>query len=171
MRYIEYIGATEDVVEHRSIKPKFYPCPQCGKKGRRKTVIHRQISHVSAIHRSCWIIAEVGVYQSRCSCCKYFQASIPGVPYKGKYSYEVRNTVANAIIRDRQPYRLVLERMQEDYLLSLSIGYLHQCFLWAHEQINMEEHWEFVLNNFSGVLCVDEVHDSSRIILFATEIP
>jgi hypothetical protein len=33
----------------------------------------------------------------------------------------------------------------------------------------MTAHWEFVLANFSGVLCLDEVHDSGRTILFATD--
>jgi transposase-like protein len=51
----------------------------------------------------------------------------------------------------------------------LSLGYIHACFLWAHEQINMETHWDFVRANFSGVLCLDEVHDSGRTILFATD--
>jgi Transposase len=59
--------------------------------------------------------------------------------------------------------------MQEDYRLTLSLGYIHACFLWAHEQINMETHWAFVRTNFSGVLCIDEVHDSGRTILFATD--
>jgi len=59
--------------------------------------------------------------------------------------------------------------MQEDYRLTLSLGYIHACFLWAHEQINMETHWTFVRTNFSGVLCIDEVHDSGRTILFATD--
>ena len=49
------------------------------------------------------------------------------------------------------------------------MGYLHACFLWAHEQINLETHWDFVRANFSGVLCLDEVHDSGRTILFATD--
>jgi hypothetical protein len=59
--------------------------------------------------------------------------------------------------------------MQEDYRLTLSLGYIHTCFLWAHKQINMERHWDFVHANFSGVLCIDEVHDSGRTILFATD--
>lgn len=59
--------------------------------------------------------------------------------------------------------------MQEDYRLTLSLGYIHDCFLWAHEQINMAAHWEFVRANFSGVLCLDAVHDSGRTILFATD--
>ena len=169
MRFIEYTGDQDDLIEYRSVKPKYHPCPQCGQAGKRKHVIQRQISHVSALFRRCWILAEVGVYQARCNCSKYFQAPIPGVPHQGSYSYEVRNSVANGLIRDRMPYRLLIERMQEDYLLKLSLGYLHHCYLWAQEQINMEEPWNFVLLNFSGVLCIDEVHDSGRTILFATD--
>ena len=33
----------------------------------------------------------------------------------------------------------------------------------------MEDHWNFVLGNFSGVLYLDEVHDSGRTILFAID--
>jgi hypothetical protein len=169
MRFTVLIGSQADDIQHQSIKPKHYPCPQCGTKGKRKHVITRRIAHVAALHRRSWIVAEVGVYKARCKCCKYFQASIAGVPYRGRYSMEVRNTVANALIRDRMPYLSVSRRMQEDYLLTLSLGYIHACFLWAHEQINMETHWDFVRTNFSGVLCLDEVHDSGRTILFATD--
>ena len=169
MRFTDIIGSQADYIQHQSIKPKHYPCPQCGKKGKRTQVIIRRIAHIATLHRRAWIVAEVGVYKARCACCKYFQAPIPGVPYRGRYSYEVRNTVANALIRDRMPYGLVIRRMQEDYRLTLSLGYIHACFLWAHEQINMETHWDFVRTNFSGVLCIDEVHDSGRTILFATD--
>ena len=109
------------------------------------------------------------MYKARCKCCQYFQASIDGVPHRGRHSLEVRNTVANALIRDRMPYTSIIRRMQEDYRLTLSLGYIHMCFLWAHEQINMETHWDCVRTNFSGVLCIDEVHDSGRTILFATD--
>lgn len=169
MRYTEFIGRTDDYIEHRSIKPKYYPCPKCKKKGKRKQVITRYINHVGAPYRRSFIVAQVGLYRARCSCCKYFQAEIPGVPYKGSYSYEVRNTVANSLIRDRLPYRLVQDRMREDYRLELSLGYIHDCFLWAHEMIDMDEHWAFVLTHFSGVLCIDEVHEGARTILFATD--
>jgi hypothetical protein len=169
MRFTNIIGSQADYMQPQSIKPKHYPCPQCGKKGKRKQVIIRRIPHIAVLYRRAWIVAEVGVYKARCACCKYFQAPLPGVPYRGRYSYEVRNTVANALLRDRMPYGLVIRRMQEDYLLTLSLGYIHACFLWAHEQINMETHWDFVRTNFSGVLCLDEVHDSGRTMLFATD--
>lgn len=169
MRYVDFIGSQDDCIERKPIKSKYHPCPGCGKKGRRKRVITRRVYHVGALHRRCFIVAEVGVYKARCRCCKYFQAPLPGVPYKGRYSYEVRNTVANALIRDRLPYRLVQQRLQEDHRLKLSLGYIHDCFLWAHAQIHREAYWQFVLSNFSGVLCLDEVHDSGKTILFATD--
>jgi hypothetical protein len=169
MRYTTIIGTQAEYIQHESVKPMYYPCPQCQTTGKRKRVNTRRVAHVAALHRRSWIVADVGVYQSRCDCCKYFQAAIPGVPPCGRYSLEVRNTGANALLRDRMPYLSVIRRLQEDYLLTLSLGYIHTCCLWAHEQINMESHWDFVRTNFSGVLCLDEVHDSGRTILFATD--
>lgn len=169
MRYTELIGTQDDYIEHIVITAKYHPCPQCGMKGKRKRTETRSVGHVAVLYRCCWIVAKVGVYQASCQCCLFFQAQVPGVAARGRYSYEVRNTIANALIRDRMPYTLVQRRMLEEHGLSVSLGYLHQCFLWAHEQIDMETHWAFVLANFSGVLCIDEVHDSGRTILFATD--
>ena len=61
MRYTPIIGTQDDEVQYQSIKPKHYPCPRCGKKGKRKHVITRRIAHVAAVGRRCWIRAEVGV--------------------------------------------------------------------------------------------------------------
>ena len=169
MRYSEDIGKQTDYVEHQFNRPRLYRCPHCRTKGRRVSVSTRWIPHVGVLNRRSWIHAEVGVYKAKCACCKYFQAPISGVPYRGRYSYEVRNTVANAVIRDRMPYQLVQQRMAEDYRLELSMGYIHDCFVWAHGQIDLEEHWEFVRASFSGVLCIDEVHDSGKVILFASD--
>jgi len=169
MRYTDPIGNQDDFIERKLNRPKYYACPECGRKGKRKRVKERWVKHIGPLYRRSWIHAKVGVYQARCSCCKFFQAPIAGVPYKGRYSYGVRDAVANAVIRDRMPYELVQEKMKEDHLLALSIGYVHACFLWAHGQINMGEHWDFVRSHFSGVLCIDEVHDGKWTLLFATD--
>jgi Transposase len=169
MRYTPLIDSQDDNVEYQSIKPKHYPCPQCGKKGKRKRVITRRSAHVAALNRRSWVVADVGVDKARCACCQYFQAAIPGVPPRGRYSLEVRNPVANALIRDRMPSLAVMRRLQEDDHLPVSLGDIPACLLWAHEQINRETHWEFVRANFSGVLCLDEVHDSGRTMLCATD--
>jgi hypothetical protein len=151
MRYTPIIGSQDDEVAYQSIQPKQHPCPQCGKQGKRQHVITRHIAHVAALHRRAWIVAEVGVYTARCACCKDFQAAIPGVPPRGRYSWEVRNPVAHALRRARLPYLAVLRRRQEEYRVELSLGSIHACCLWAHEQSNLETHWHFVRANFSGV--------------------
>ena len=93
------------------------------------------------------------------------------MPYRGPYSYEVRNAVAHSLIRDRLPYRLVQQRMADDYRLLLSLGFIHACFQWAHAQIDTEVHRQFVQTHFSGVLCIDEVHEGEKTILFAQLFP
>lgn len=115
------------------------------------------------------IRARVGVYRARCECVKSFQAPVPGVPRGGKYSFEVRNVVANSLIRDRLPYRKVQERMREDFLLPVSVGYIHNCFGWAYEQIDTQERRRWAVAHFSGVACIDEVHEGPRVILYATD--
>ena len=169
MRYVEDIGTQGDYIERKFNRPRLYRCPHCGTKGRKVREKTRFVPHVGPLHRRSWIQSVVGVYKARCRCGQYFQAPIEGVPYKGQYSYAVRNTVANALIRDRMPHRLVQERLAEDHLLSLSLGFIHACFVWAHAQSDREAYWDFVVANFSGVLCVDEVHESGRTILFATD--
>lgn len=82
----------------------------------------------------------MGVYQARCSYCQFFQAPIPGVPVGGRYNFAVHEAVANCVIRDRMPYRLVMKNMLEDHCLDLSLGYVYNCFLWAHEQIDTAAH-------------------------------
>jgi hypothetical protein len=144
------------------------PCTKCEVKGRRVDTVERTVAHI-ALGQPAWIVARVGVYKAKCNCCKYFQAPIPGIPKGGRYSFEVRNTVANSLIRDRLPYRKVQERMAEDFCLELSLGFIHDCFLWAHEQISNEERLAWAVRNFSGVVCIDEVHDGPRTILFATD--
>jgi hypothetical protein len=100
---------------------------------------------------------------------KSFQAPVPGVPRGGKYSFEVRNVVANSLIRDRLPYRKVQERLREDFLLPVSVGYIHNCFGWAYEQIDTQERRRWAVAHFSGVACIDEVHEGPRVILYATD--
>jgi hypothetical protein len=169
MRYVEDIGQPGDYIERKYNRPRLHRCPECSTKGRRIEVITRWVRHVGLVNRRSWIKAEVGVYKAKCGCCQTFQAPIPGVPYRGQYSCEVRNAVANSLIRDRLPYRLVQQRMAEDYRLPLSLGFIHTCFQWAHARIDTEVHWQFVVAHFSGVLCIDEVHEGKKTILFATD--
>src|SRR5262249_6340639 len=140
MRYTPIIGSQDEDVEYQAVTPKHSPCPPCGQKGKRTHVLTRRMAHVAALNCRSWSVAAVGVYQARWAGCKDFQAAMPGVPPRGRYAWEGRNPVANALSRDRMPDRSVLRRRREADRLALALGYLHACFLWAPAQSNMETH-------------------------------
>ena len=60
MRYIPIIGSVVEYVEYKLNRPKYYPCPQCDKKGKRKRVIERSVKHIGPMHRPSMIQAKVG---------------------------------------------------------------------------------------------------------------
>jgi hypothetical protein len=80
MRYPPLIGLQDAYVQYQSIKPTYSPCPQCGKKSKRKHGITRRGAHGAAVGRRSWILADVGVYKARGACCQSFPAPIAGVP-------------------------------------------------------------------------------------------
>ena len=64
-------------VERLSYAPKTAPCPQCGKKGRRKAIHSRRVRDIAYLE-ILWLEIEVGEYRARCSCCKTFRAQPEG---------------------------------------------------------------------------------------------
>ena len=48
-------------------------------------------------------------------------------------------------------------------------GETARCFQWAFEKIDRAAYWPWALKNFSGALCIDEIHDCGRTILVATD--
>jgi hypothetical protein len=158
----------EEVWKFGQITENFSPCADCGRKGRRERVEERLVQHI-ALGQTTLILGRIGIYKARCSCCKYFRSPISGVSGKARYSDAVREVVANSLIRDRLPYRKVQDRMCEDFCLSISRGYIQQCFEWAHSRISTDEYRQWVVENFSGVMCIDELHDSGRVLLYATD--
>lgn len=168
MRFTPFIGTKSTRIEVRSNAPRKHPCPNCGKTGRRIRLLRRAITHIAYQNR-CVIDARYGEYKAKCDCCTTFRSEIPGVPKGGKYSYEVRNVIANTLIRDRLPYRKVQKRMKEEFDLEISVGFIHDCFHWAHGEIDLEARREWATRNFSGVLCIDEMHDGPYVLLYATD--
>jgi hypothetical protein len=115
-----------------------------------------------------WIIT-VGVYRAACTCAKFFTSVVEGVALRAGYTDAVRQKVVDLLIRDHLSVYKVLRHLEEDFYLKVSIGFVYDCFEWAYRRIDRAAYWRWVLANFSGVLCLDEVHDSRRAILVATD--
>jgi Transposase len=144
------------------------PCPKCGKQGRRKRVLTRTVRTI-AYKQIAFLKITYGEYTARCRCCKTFRTCPQEVLPKAKYDNKVREAVLDAILDDHLNVEGVLRRLERDFLLDLSTGFIYDCMYDAARQLNLAEHRQKVLERFSGVLCVDEIHLGQFTLLLATD--
>lgn len=148
--------------------PKKAPCPSCGKLGRRKRTFERDVRTI-AYKEIAVLRITYGEYESRCTCCKSFRTHPDDVLPKAKYDNKVREAVLEGILEDQLNVEAVRRRMQRDFLLDLSTGFVYDCLQDAVRQLDMAEHRQQVLERFSGFLCVDELHLGKFTLLLATD--
>ncbi|MGE0528926.1 MAG: transposase [Bdellovibrionales bacterium] len=148
--------------------PKKAPCPTCGRLGRRKRKHQRQVRTI-AYKEIAVLEITYGEYQARCDCCKSFRTHPDEVLPKAKYDNKVREAVLEGILEDNLNVEAVRRRMQRDFLLDLSTGFVYDCLHDAARQLDMGEHRQQVLERFSCVLCVDELHLGKFTLLLATD--
>ena len=148
--------------------PKKAPCPSCGKMGHRKRTCCRDVRTI-AYKEIVIVRITYGEYESRCQCCKSFRTHPEDVLPKAKYDNKVRAAVLEGILEDQLNVEAVRRRMQRDFLLDLSTGFVYDCLYDAARQLDMAEHRQQVFKFFSGVLCVDELHLGRFTLLLATD--
>jgi hypothetical protein len=59
--------------------------------------------------------------------------------------------------------------MQRDFFLKLSEGFVYDCLRWKVAQLDLPAHRRLVLDQFSGTLCIDELHLGRFTLLLATD--
>ena len=59
--------------------------------------------------------------------------------------------------------------MRRDFFLDLSDGFVYDCLGRAVRRLDLAEHRRWVLDHFSGTLCVDELHLGRFTLLLATD--
>lgn len=144
------------------------PCPRCGKKGRRKKVLHRQVRTIQ-YKKVAYLDITYGEYQATCSCCRYFRTSPPEVKPKAGYDDRVRQAVLDRILEDAMSIEGILRALRRDFLLELSTGFVYDCLHEAVARLDLAEHRRQVMQRFSGTLCVDELHLGRYTLLLATD--
>src|SRR3954447_9305679 len=148
--------------------PKTHPCPTCGKRGRRKRTLSRRIRSL-AYRQEAFLDVHYAEYRSRCSCCKYFRSWPLDVPAKSDYDDKVRSAVLDRLLDDGLNVERTRACMKRDFLLDLSSGFVYDCLDWQLARLNLAEHRKRTLENFSGTLCVDELHLGRHTLLLATD--
>jgi transposase-like protein len=155
-------------VERISRAPKTYPCPRCGKQGRRKAVHTRRVRDI-AYREIVELEIEVGEYRARCRCCKTFRAQVEGIEPRAAYTNRVRTAVIDRLLDDKMSVERLRLALKRDFHLDLSDGFLYDCLDWKVRQADLPGYRQWTLANFSGTVCVDEIHLGHRTLLLATD--
>lgn len=147
---------------------KTHPCPTCGKLGRRKEVLTRDVRSIAFREI---IILEVtyAEYRACCGCCKTFRSSPPGVDPRCLYDNKVRDAVLDRLIEDGISIPKILAAMLRDFYLDLSEGFVYDCIQRRVGELDHADYRRWTLQHFSGTLCIDELHLGRHTLLLATD--
>jgi hypothetical protein len=148
--------------------PAKAPCPNCGKLGRRKAT-YRRLVRTIAYKQVAYLDVTYAEYRARCSCRKTFRTNPPDVEPKALYDNKVRRAVLDRILGDGMSVERVIASMRRDFLLDLSDGFVYDCLDWQARRLDLADHRRWVLERFSGTLCVDELHLGRMTLLLATD--
>ena len=122
-----------------------------------------------AFQQELWREVHYGEYIAKCQCCKSFHTHPADVELKAKYDNQVRQAVLDRILVDKLNTTTVQQAMQRDFALELSTGFLYDCLDYAVRKFDGAEFRRQVLSEFSGTLCVDEIHLGHRVVLLASD--
>jgi hypothetical protein len=148
--------------------PRTHPCPTCGRRGRRQRRLHRRIRSL-AYRQVAYLDVHYAEYQARCDCCRSFRSWPLEVPAKSDYDDRVRTAVLDRLLEDGLNVERTRQAMRRDFLLELSSGFVYDCLDWQLKRLDLPEHRARTLRNFSGTLCVDELHLGRHTLLLATD--
>jgi len=148
--------------------PKTHPCPSCGKRGRRKRHLRRRIRSL-AYRQEAHLDVHYAEYRARCACRKSFRSWPLDVPPRSDYDGLVRQAVLDRLLDDGLNVERTREAMKRDFFLELSSGFVYDCLDWRLARLNLPGHRQRTLENFSGTLCVDELHLGKHTLLLATD--
>jgi hypothetical protein len=148
--------------------PMKAPCPKCGKHGRRKRTLTRIVRTV-AYKTIALLEITYGEYAARCDCSTTFRTNPPGVHPKAQYDNRVRDLVLERLIKDGMNIERALASIRREFLLDLSTGFVYDVLRDHAAALDMAAHRRKVLDDFSGTLCVDELHLGRFTLLLATD--
>ena len=89
-------------VLRRRCAPRTYPCPRCGRRGRRKDTHTRRVRDL-AYQEILILELTVGEYRARCGCCKTFRSRIGGIEARAEYTNRVREAVIDRLLAPEGP--------------------------------------------------------------------
>ena len=155
-------------IECRRCAPESFPCPTCGVHGRRKD-FHTRTVRCLAYREILLIELTTAEYRACCSCCKTFRSQLDGILPRAEYTNKVREAVLDRLLDDKMSVERLRGSLARDFHLDLSDGFVYDCLDWKVRQVNGANYRQWTLEQFSGTLCLDEIHLGKKTLLLATD--
>jgi transposase len=115
-----------------------------------------------------FLLVIVGVHHCR-RCGRYFRAGPSFLRPNAVYTERVREKAVLSVYEDGMAVRRVTNRLARDFWVSPSEAMVRR---WCHEyaaSLDFEDYQHCVIEEFSGVLCVDEVYQGELALLLAVD--
>jgi hypothetical protein len=154
--------------QHRHNAPKYAPCPHCGTLAPRKQKLTRTVRSL-AYHTILLVTVTTAEYRAACGCCTTFRTQVDGIAPKAQYTNSVREAVLDRLLDDHMNLDRIQAALKRDFLLDLSTGFVYDCLRWKARQLDLAAYRRWTLQEFSGTLCVDEIHLGRLTLLLATD--
>ena len=115
------------------------------------------------------MLVTVSVHRCR-DCSHYFRAQPSFLRKNAVYAERVRQKAILSVYEDGMPFRRVTGRLARDFWVKPSEAMIRRWCKDFAEGLNFEEDYQrWVVEEFSGVLCVDEVYQDRLALLLAVD--
>jgi hypothetical protein len=143
-------------------------CEQCGQPARRVWERSRSALDIDLNHP---VLLLVTVSVHRCpGCFRYFRAQPPFLRKNAVYAERVREKAVLSVYEDGMPFRRVTVRLARDFWVSPSEAMIRRWCRDYAEGLDFEgDYQSWVVEEFSGVLCVDELYQDKLALLLAVD--
>jgi transposase len=113
----------------------------------------------------------VTVSVHRClSCSRHFRAQPPFLRKNAVYAERVREKAVSSVYEDGMPFRRVTRRLARDFWVKPSEAMIRRwCRQFADGLDFAGDYQAWVVEEFSGILCVDEVYQDKLALLLAVD--
>ncbi len=164
-RALNYAPCTVRHVRH---SPPSVGCEHCGQAAPRVWETSRTAIDIDLEHP---VLLLVTISVHRCSCCsRYFRVQPPFLRKNAVYTERVVSKAVYSVYQDGMAFRRVGRRLARDFWVEPSEAMIRRwCSRYA-DGVDFEgDYQKWVVEEFSGVLCVDEVYQDRLALLLAVD--
>ena len=148
--------------------PPLVPCDRCGQNARRVDVATRTAIDIDLDHPA---VLAVRVSVHHCSPCHhYFRAQPPFLRPDAIYTRRVVRKAVESVYIDGLAFRTVGQRLARDFWVQPSEAIIRRWCRAYHTGITLDDAYqEWIVAEFSGILCVDELYQHDVALLLAVD--